>query len=129
MPTDKELIDSVKWDKVAPLEPNPRVPNFGDRPDTERLRIRWLIEDVFKGKLASYNGPSITVAMPSTPDKHGLIRVIELLGFRTVEVSWFPIGGDNPPTHLRHQMHKWGFDDPPGSFYLYYKFRPVSCDY
>ena len=96
--------------------------DFGDRQD--RMRIRWLIEDVLRGSVVDYNGPGITVALPSTPDKHILVRVLELMGFRNTCVAYFPLGTDSPPDHLRHQMHKWGFDQAPGSYWLFYKFEP-----
>lgn len=96
--------------------------NFYDRPD--RFKIRWIIEDILGGYMASYNGSGFTLAMPKGESKYLIIKLLEHLGYEAADVCWFPLGTDKPPEHLRHQFHKYGFDDPPGSFWLYYKFEP-----
>ena len=79
---------------------------FSDMPEEYRMKARAIIDD--NGGMVSMYHRGVQVAMPNTFDGQNNIRQgLEAMGLmpeggNNYTLTYFPIGGDNPPEQLRH---------------------------
>jgi len=89
-------------DELRKMEPN-HSKTFAEMPNWYRMEIRDIVDDN-GGMISHYDGPAISVALPSNVISAGAITAgLAKRGMMPGDtVTYFPIGGDNPPESMRH---------------------------
>ena len=77
---------------------------FTDLPETERIAVRGVVEDM-GGLVSSYAGGHLSVALPSDGIATAALRRQLREGYSLImgeTITYFPLGSDKPPHGMRH---------------------------